>query len=80
MSHRHSGIRYVSPAQRHAGEDQDILTARHALYIQAHEHNPGRWIGNKRNWLPINAVTLYPERDCVVEQHLREGEIQIKAA
>lgn len=33
--HRHSGIRYVSPAQRHAGEDRDILAARHGLYVQA---------------------------------------------
>src|SRR5439155_21049694 len=27
--HRHSGIRYVSPAQRHAGHDAGILAARH---------------------------------------------------
>ena len=28
---RHSGIRYVTPGQRHRGEDQAILAARHAL-------------------------------------------------
>jgi hypothetical protein len=33
--HRHSGIRYVSPAQRHAGEDHAILAARHKLYTRA---------------------------------------------
>ena len=38
--HRHSGIRYVSPAQRHAGEDQAILAARHALYTRARALNP----------------------------------------
>lgn len=38
--HRHSSIRYVSPAQRHAGEDRSILQARHALYVQARERNP----------------------------------------
>jgi putative transposase len=27
--HRHSGIRYVSPAQRHAGQDHAVLEARH---------------------------------------------------
>jgi putative resolvase len=32
VDHRHSGIRYVSPAQRHAGEDRAILAARHAVY------------------------------------------------
>ena len=31
FDHRHSGIRYVSPAQRHAGDDHTILAARHAL-------------------------------------------------
>ena len=27
VDHRHSGIRYVSPAQRHAGNDHEILAA-----------------------------------------------------
>ena len=27
FDHRHSGIRYVSPAQRHAGDDHEILAA-----------------------------------------------------
>jgi hypothetical protein len=36
VDHRHSGIRYVSPQQRHTGGDQAILAARHALYVQAH--------------------------------------------
>ena len=31
VDHRHSGIRYVSPSQRHAGHDRAILAARHAL-------------------------------------------------
>ena len=65
--HRHSGIRYVSPAQRHAGEDTAILAARHALYLQARERHPRRWSGVTRNWTPIAAVTLNPERDAVVK-------------
>src|SRR3954470_6927780 len=64
--HRHSGIRYVTPAQRHAGEDGAVLAARHALYQQAREANPRRWSGPTRNWTPIGAVTLNPERDSVV--------------
>jgi putative transposase len=66
VEHRHSGIRYVSPAQRHAGEDQAILAARHALYLAAREANPARWSGPTRNWSPIVAVTLNPERDSVI--------------
>lgn len=69
--HRHSGIRYVSPAQRHAGEDRAILAARHAVYEQARERNPARWSGHTRNWQYIDAVTLNPERDSVVQAHLR---------
>lgn len=67
--HRHSGIRYVSPAQRHAGADREILAARHELYMQARARNPRRWSGATRNWTPIEAVTLNPERDSVVKTH-----------
>ena len=69
VEHRHSGIRYVTPAQRHAGEDHAILTARHALYMQARDGNPARWSGPTRNWSQIGAVTLNPERDAVVATH-----------
>jgi putative transposase len=63
QEHRHSGIRYVTPAQRHAGQDQSLLEARHALYEDARRRHPRRWSGATRNWTPIDAVTLNPERD-----------------
>ena len=62
VDHRHSGIRYFSPAQRHAGQDEAVLAARHALYLQAKQRNPTRWSGNTRGWSHIAAVTLNPER------------------
>jgi transposase InsO family protein len=65
--HRHSGIGYVSPAQRHAGDDRSILEARHALYVQARERNPRRWSRSTRDWSVIDVVTLNPERDDVVQ-------------
>ncbi|MGH8028529.1 MAG: IS3 family transposase [Arenimonas sp.] len=80
VEHRHSGIRYVSPAQRHAGEDQTILAARHALYQLARERNPARWSGDTRNWAPIGAVTLNPERDSVIKSRLDASDIQPLAA
>jgi putative transposase len=64
--HRHSGIRYVTPAQRHAGQDGPMLAARHALYQHARQSNPRRWSGPTRNWTPIPLVTLNPERDILV--------------
>jgi transposase InsO family protein len=68
--HRHSGIRYVSPAQRHAGQDTSILAARHALYCEARDRHPRRWSRGTRNWTPVGAVTLNPERDAVVAAHV----------
>jgi transposase InsO family protein len=64
--HRHSSIRYVTPAQRHAAEDRPLLAARHALYQQARACHPRRWSGWTRNWAPVGAVALNPERDSAV--------------
>jgi putative transposase len=65
--HRHSGIQYVTPAQRHAGRDGPLLTARHELYQRARQSNPRRWSGQTRDWTPVAAVTLNPERDNVIQ-------------
>ena len=78
--HRHSGIRYVSPAQRHAGEDHAILRARHELYLQARALNPTRWSGATRNWSPIGPVTLNPERDSIITMHSGNQNTQPMAA
>ena len=80
VDHHHSGIRYVSPAERHDGRDVAILAARHALYLQARERNPARWSGHTRNWSHIDVVTLNPERDSVIEEHLRSSATQPLAA
>ena len=64
--HRHSAIGFVSPAQRHAGHDQQILARRHALYTQAREANPHRWSRHTRDWTPVATVTLNPERESVL--------------
>ena len=80
VDHRHSGIRYVSPAQRHAGEDKAILAARHAVYQKARALRPERWSRETRNWTPIGAVTLNPERDSVVKLHEEHHDIQPLAA
>lgn len=78
--HRHSGIRYVSPAQRHAGQDQRILAARSKVYERARQRHPARWSGNTRDWSPITVVTLNPERDSVVAAELRCQDIRSRTA
>lgn len=56
--HRHSRIRFVTPAQRHRGEDHALLAKRHTLYEGARAKNPQRWSGQTRNWEPMRAVAL----------------------
>ena len=58
---------YVTPSQRHDGQDVDILQARHRLYQTARSQTPSRWSGKTRNWQPITMVTLNPERDSVAQ-------------
>ena len=78
--HRHSAIGYVSPAQRHAGQDVAILAARHALFLKARDLNPARWSGASRDWSPAGPVTLNPGRDSVVSAHLAASDKQRAAA
>lgn len=66
--HRHSGIRFVTPAQRHAGLDLQVLAERTAVYEAAKLANPSRWRGRSvRNWTPIDRVWLNPEQIHEVE-------------
>lgn len=56
--HRHSAIRFVTPEQRHRGQDRDILARRHAVYQQARARHPARWSGPTRNWTPAKTVYI----------------------
>lgn len=59
--HQHSGIRFVTPSQRHAGHDVAILAHRTEVYRAARRRNPNRWSRSTRNWTPISIVRLNPE-------------------
>ena len=60
--HRHSGLKYVSPSQRHRGEADELLAKRRELYDAARALNPARWSGQIRNWHLADSVYLNPER------------------
>ena len=60
--HRHSAIRFVTPSQKHAGEEKMILSRRKEVYEKAKKENPSRWAGAVRNWEPIEKVVLNPAR------------------
>lgn len=48
--HRHSGINYVTPSQKHMGLDQEILRKRKEVYEKAKERHPERWARETRDW------------------------------
>lgn len=60
--HLHSGLRYVTPNDRHEGRDHAILAQRDVVYSAAKKRTPRRWTGDTRNWSPIGDVTLNPDR------------------
>ncbi len=57
--HRHSGIKFVRPIDRHEGRDIAILARRHEAYEAAKARHPNRW-GSRptRDW-------SQPKRVCV---------------
>ncbi|KFC06146.1 transposase [Trabulsiella guamensis ATCC 49490] len=63
LEHKHSGIKYVTPAERYQGNDMKILAARQSVYQQAREQHPERWSKHLRNWDYISEVYLNPEKE-----------------
>jgi putative transposase len=50
-NHQHSGIKFVTPNERHQGLDIKILEKRKEVYLKAKKKNPERWSNRKiRNW------------------------------
>ena len=61
--HKHSKIRFVTPQQRHTGQDQQILNSRKVVLEKARTQNPSRWGGREvRNCTAVGAVMLNPDR------------------
>lgn len=61
--HRHSGIRFVTPNERHFGRERRVLERRDSVYRAARERRPERWSRGTRDWTPVGAVLLNPQRD-----------------
>lgn len=69
--HRHSAIRFVTPAQRHAGQDQPLLRRRKVVYEAAKARHPQRWSGATRNCEPVRVVHLNPAKSANNDSHRR---------
>ena len=61
--HHHSGIQFLTPAERHSGKSEEILAKRHDVYEAAKASHPERWNGRQtRDWSNIEAVYLNPDK------------------
>ena len=59
--HRHSGIRFVTPEQRHQGQDKAVLERRKHVCEMAMKRHPERWSQKRiRNLSWQDKVTLNP--------------------
>jgi putative transposase len=67
--HRHRALKFVTPGQRHRGEDQDLLAQRRRLYAAAKAQYPERWSGAIRNGEPDTVVLLNPGKPLKQEPH-----------
>jgi putative transposase len=78
--HRHSAIGFVTPGQRHAGLDVQLLRQRAAVYAAAKAANPNRWSGATRNWNPVTVVHLNPEKETQLDKKREENWPALKKA
>jgi transposase InsO family protein len=60
--HLHSALKFVTPQQRHSGDDHMIRSKRHVVYEMAKRQNPERWAGKTRDWTLPTVVTLNPDK------------------
>lgn len=67
--HKHRNLNFVSPAQRHGGEDAVIFARRIAVYTQARARHPARWSRGIRNWsLPDEVWLNRPAEENVLRE------------
>jgi transposase InsO family protein len=59
--HRHSGIGFVTPDERHRGDDIAVLRARRVVYENARAEHPDRWSRATRAWDAPARVVLNPQ-------------------
>ena len=58
--HLHSGIGFVTPADRHSGASSSILQNRRKVYDVAKKYHPERWSGKSRVWKEPQHVYINP--------------------
>jgi putative transposase len=61
--HKHSGLNYLTPNQRHNGASTEVFAKRNAVYEAAKKANPGRWTKHTRTWELEDEVYLNPKQE-----------------
>jgi transposase InsO family protein len=64
--HKHSKINFVSPAQRHAGKDGEILAERKKVVEAAMAKKPERFPNGIRDFEPEGTVMLNPDKPEII--------------
>lgn len=64
--HQHSGLKFLTPSQRHQGLAERIFENRQQVYEAAKAKHPNRWTGNTRNWSLDDEVWLNPENEASI--------------
>ncbi len=75
LEHRHSSIHFVTPEQRHRGEDPAILSKRKTTYNAAKKANPARWSKEIRNWEWQAEVYLNPNKPSNTPSNCRTNSV-----
>ncbi len=76
QEHLHSALKFVTPEQRHTGEDRALLENRHFVYEIAKKAHPERWSGATRNWTLPDTVTLNPDKKNKLNQETFNSQMQ----
>lgn len=62
QEHRHSGLNFLTPNQRHDGSSSQVFEQRIEVYEKARSLHPERWSREIRDWSLDDEVWLNPER------------------
>jgi putative transposase len=72
--HKHRSLNFVTPIQKHHGQDAELLQKRKKLLEAKRKENPTRWInGTIRNCQPSGQVNLYPLNNRTLEKYQKNA-------
>lgn len=78
--HRHNALQFVTPMERHNGQDTALLARRKMVYETAKLKHPDRWSGDTRAWKLVSVVHLNPQKNSTNEQSNQQNSQDIKKA